>query len=56
MPYVALHASQNIAQHLKYLETIEVIEHSAVVNACKNSTATIDHKLQKCLLGRVQIP
>ena len=36
-PCIALHASRNSAQHLKCLETIQVIEHSAVVNACKNS-------------------
>ena len=37
VPSIALHASGNIAQHLKRLETIQVIEHSAMVNACKNS-------------------
>ena len=34
---IALHASGNIAQRLKRLETIQVIEHSTMVNACKNS-------------------
>ena len=34
---IALHASQNVAQRLKHLETIQVIEHSAVVNAFKKS-------------------
>ena len=34
-PCIALHASRNVAQRLKRLETIQVIEHSAVVNACK---------------------
>ena len=37
VPSIALHASGNIAQHLKRLVTIQVIEHSAMVNACKNS-------------------
>ena len=36
-PCIALHASRNVAQRLKRLETIQVIEHSAVVNACKKS-------------------
>ena len=36
------------------LETVQVIEHSVAVNGCKNSsTATIDHKLQDCLIGGV---
>ena len=34
---IALDPSRNIAQCLKHLETIQVIEHSAVVNACKRS-------------------
>jgi len=45
VPHVALHASQNVARHLKCLETVQAIEHSVVVNACKiAATATIDHK------------
>ena len=36
-PSIALHASGNVAQCLKRLETIQAIEHSAMVNACKNS-------------------
>ena len=36
-PCIALHASQNVVEHLKRLETIQVIEHSAAVNACKKS-------------------
>ena len=47
-----LHASRNVVQHLKCLEIVQAIEHSVVVNACKNST--IDHKLQRCLSGGVQ--
>ena len=34
-PCIALHASRNVVQRLKHLETIQVIEHCAVVNACK---------------------
>ena len=34
-PSIALHASRNVAQRLKRLETIQVIEHCAVDNACK---------------------
>ena len=48
-PHIALHASWNVPRHLKRLETVQAIEHSVVVNGCKNSgTATIDHKLQRC--------
>ena len=36
-PSIALHASRNVAQRPKRLETIQVIEYSAVVNACKKS-------------------
>ena len=36
-PYIALHASRNVMQRLKHLQTIQVIEPSAVVNACKKS-------------------
>ena len=31
------HASRNVVQCLKDLETVQAIEHSAVVNACKKS-------------------
>ena len=34
-PSTALHASRNVAQRLKRLETIQMIEHSAVVNSCQ---------------------
>ena len=34
---VALNASRNIVQRPKHIETIQRIEHSAVVNACKKS-------------------
>ena len=48
----SLHASRNVVQHLKCLKTVQAIEHSVVVNTCKNST--IDHKLQWCLSGGAQ--
>ena len=55
-PHIALHASWNVPRCLKHLETVQAIEHSVVVNGCKNSgTATIDHKLQHCLSGGVWI-
>ena len=38
MPCIDLHASWNVAQCQKCLETIQAIEHSAVVNACKKSS------------------
>ena len=36
-PFIALHTSRNVAR-LKRLKTIQVIEPSAVANACKKST------------------
>ena len=36
-PCIALCPSQNIVQRLKHVETIQAIEHSAVVNGCKKS-------------------
>ena len=36
-PHIALHASQNVLRCLKRLETVQVTEHSVVVNGCKNS-------------------
>ena len=36
-PYKAFHANRNIPRCLQHLETVQVIEHSVVVNACKNS-------------------
>ena len=35
--HIALHASRNILRRLKRLETVQAIEHSVVVNACKYS-------------------
>ena len=37
MLYIAFHATRNVVQCLKCLETIQAIEHSAVVNACMQS-------------------
>ena len=55
-PHIAVHASQNVPRHLKRLETVWAIEHSVVVNDAKIAvTATIDHKLQRCLSGGVWI-
>ena len=34
-PHIALHASRNVPRRLKRLETVQVIEHSVVVNRCK---------------------
>ena len=60
MPYVALHASWNVVQRLKCLQTVQAIEWSVVVNDCKKSyywsQVTIDHKLQQCLSGGYKIP
>ena len=57
-PCIALHASQNVVECLKCLETIQVIEYSAAINACKKSNNSysnyIDHKLQQCSSGGVQ--
>ena len=39
-PCIALHASRNVAQRLKRLETIQVLEHFAVDNACKKEANT----------------
>ena len=36
-PHIALHASWNVLTCLKCLETLRAIEHSVVVNGCKNS-------------------
>ena len=36
-PRIALHASRNVPRHLKRLETVQAIEHTVVVNGCKNS-------------------
>ena len=36
-PHIALHASWNVSRCLKHLETVQAIEHSVVVNGCKNN-------------------
>ena len=36
--HIALHASRNVPWRLRRLETVQAIEHSVVVNGCKNSS------------------
>ena len=36
-PHIALHASWNVPRHLRRLETVQAVEHSVVVNGCKNN-------------------
>ena len=45
---IALHASRNVVQHLTRLETIQAIEHSAVVNACVQSDHSGSGKYPDC--------